>query len=135
MGENSPYPEGHAAPDTTLPVDIGRRLAEAREDRGETIDAPAHTLRLSREKLLALESGDWSSLPGEVYIFAFLRQYSNYLQVDIYQEIELLKSQGDLYKLTKPLTFPDPPIAPAEKWAWMTATAFIFLFILFNALK
>ena len=82
--------------------EIGRKLREARELRGESINEPARTLKLSRPNLLALEAGEWGQLPDEVYALGFLRQYSKYLQVDISHEMELLKN--DQFRLTKPLT-------------------------------
>jgi len=113
--------------------EIGRKLREAREARGESVDEPARLLKLSKGNLQALESGNWDMLPDEVYALGFLRQYSQHLQIDISHEMELLKN--DQYKLTKPLTFPDPPVAPSRRWAWISGGAFILLFILFNILN
>lgn len=122
--------EENSSPRQSLLSEIGNKLRTAREARSESIDLPARTLKLSRPNLLALESGNWDELPDEVYALGFLRQYSNYLQIDISEELELLKD--DQYQLTKPLTFPDPAVAPSRSWAWITGGAFILLFVLFN---
>ena len=66
----------------------------------------------------------------DIYVLCFLRQYSQYLNVDLSDEIHRLKN--DQYALTKPLTFPDPPVAPSRRWAWIAGIAFVLLFILFN---
>lgn len=126
-------PEEQSSPRQALLIEIGRKLNEARERRGESIDAPARLLKLSRSNLASLESGDWADLPDEVYALGFLRQYSRYLQLDITHELELLKN--DQYQLTKPLTFPDPAVAPSRKWAWIAGIAFVVFFILFNILN
>lgn len=120
-------------PRQTLLNEIGRKLSQTREERGESIDAPARLLKLSRSNLASLESGNWKDLPDEVYALGFLRQYSHYLQVDISHELELLKN--DQYQLTKPITFPDPAVAPSRQWAWITGIAFVVLFILFNIIS
>lgn len=116
-----------------LLIQIGKKLHHARKRRGESIDEPSRLLKLSHSNLKALEAGDWESLPDKTYALGFLRQYSHFLELDLNHEIELLKS--DKYQLTKPQTFPDPPVAPSRKWAWIAAAAFAFLFILFNIIN
>jgi len=129
----TPTKESSTSQRQALLNEIGRKLSEARELRDETVDNPARILKLSKSNLLALESGNWDVLPDEVYALGFLRQYSKYLQIDINPELELFKN--DRYKLTKPLTFPDPAVAPSRTWAWITGVAFILLMILFNILN
>lgn len=105
-------------------------LKEARQSRELSLEEAAMALKLRMVYLEALESGDWSEMPGEVYALGFLKQYAAHLGVDVSDSVEKLKT-GD-YKLTKPLTFPDPPIAPNRTWVIIAALAFIVLFILFN---
>lgn len=126
-------PKEQSSPRQALLIEIGRKLSEARERRSESIDVPARLLKLSRSNLASLESGDWAGLPDEVYALGFLRQYSRHLQLDITHELELLKNNQ--YLLTKPLTFPDPAVAPSRKWAWIAGIAFVVFFILFNILN
>ena len=113
-----------------LQKSVGQRLRQKREQMKYQIRDVASNLKLNTEYLEAIEHGDWSGLPGEAYAIGFLRQYSSYLEVDLGEDIQHLKS-GEI-RLTKPLTFPDPPIAPAKTWAMGTAAAFVLLFILFN---
>jgi len=110
--------------------EIGRKLAQAREACQQSIDKPARKLKLQKRHLEALESGNWDTMPDDVYVLGFLRQYSHYLNVDLSDEIHRLKNNQ--YTLTKPLTFPDPPVAPSRQWAWIAGIAFILLFIVFN---
>jgi len=109
---------------------LGQQLHAARERKEITITEASLKLRLRETYLRELESGDWSNLPEEVYVLAFLRQYAALLGEDIHEDIEVLKSGG--YQLTKPFTMPDPPIAPNKMWAMAAGILFVLLFILFN---
>lgn len=105
-------------------------LKNTRESKQMSLEEAALTLKLRTVYLEALESGDWHEMPGEVYALGFLKQYAAHLGLDVSDSIEKLKT-GD-YKLTKPLTFPDPPISPNRTWAIVAALTFVVLFILFN---
>ncbi len=109
---------------------LGERLRQAREARGESADAVVRELKLRRVYIEALEQGDWEALPDEVYAIGFLKQYAAYLGIDISHEIEQLRGEG--VRLTRPLTYPDPPLAPSRRWAWIAGAAFVILFIAFN---
>jgi len=110
--------------------EIGSKLAQARETCRQPIEKPARKLKLQKRHLEAMESGNWEAMPDDVYVLGFLRQYSQYLNVDLSDEIRRLKN--DQYTLTKPLTFPDPPVAPSRQWAWIAGCAFVLLFIALN---
>ena len=90
--------------------ELAQCLKKARKASGLNREEIALTLKLRPVYIESLESGDWSQMPGEVYALGFLKQYASYLDVDVSNSIEKLKTGQ--YKLTKPLTFPDPPIAP-----------------------
>lgn len=109
---------------------LGERLSQARQAKDIGIHEAAEQLRLRQHYLEALESGDWKTLPEEVYVMGFLRQYANLLGVDISEDLETLKT-GE-YKLTKPFTMPDPPIAMNRAWAVAAGACFLILLILFN---
>jgi len=112
--------------------DIGIKLTQARDARYEPISKPVQALKIPINHLQALESGNWDALPGDVYVVGFLRQYSKYLNIDLADEIEHLKNSD--YSLIRPLTFPDPPVAPSRRWAWLMGAAFVLLFVLFNVM-
>jgi len=113
-----------------LLLELSNCLKSARETQGLTVEGVALSLKLRTVYINALESGNWDDMPGEVYAIGFLKQYAAHLKIDVSESVELLKT-GD-YKLTKPLTFPDPPIAPNRTWVIIAALAFVVLFILFN---
>jgi cytoskeletal protein RodZ len=110
--------------------EIGSKLSQSRSTSGESIEQAVRKLKLRKSHLQALENGDWDNMPDDVYVLGFLRQYSQYLGIDLSDELHRLKNNQ--YALTKPLTFPDPPVAPSRRWAWIAGTAFVVLFILFN---
>ncbi|WP_194286382.1 helix-turn-helix domain-containing protein [Rhodocyclus gracilis] len=66
-----------------LPLDVGGRLRSAREEKGLTLTEAAQSLKLSARQIAALESGDWSQLPGPTFVRGFLRNYARLLQIDI----------------------------------------------------
>ncbi len=113
--------------------EIGSKLNQARQEKGEQISKAVRYLKIPINHMQALESGNWDALPDDVYVIGFLRQYSNYLGLDLSDEINRLKNSD--YTLTRPLTFPDPPVAPSRRWAWMTGTAFVILFVAFNIIN
>jgi len=110
--------------------EIGCKLSQSRSASGESIEEAVRKLKIRKSHLQALENGHWEKMPDDVYVLGFLRQYSQYLGIDISDETHRLKN--DQYALTKPLTFPDPPVAPSRRWAWLAGAAFVLLFILFN---
>jgi len=110
--------------------EIGNKLSQSRSDSGKSLEEAVRKLKIRKSHLLALENGNWEQMPDDVYVLGFLRQYSQHLHVDLSDEMHRLKN--DQYALTKPLTFPDPPVAPSRRWAWVAGAAFVLLFILFN---
>jgi len=115
-----------------LLTEIGNKLATARLALREEPDVAARKLKLRKKHLEALESGNWDAMPDDIYAMGFLRQYSAYLRLDLTEEIERLKN--NVYALTRPLTFPDPPVAPSRRWAWVAAGMFVILIVAFNFL-
>jgi len=111
-------------------LEVGELLRSERNKKTISIDMAANALNFRKVYLEALEAGDWSNMPGEVYALGFLRQYAAYLYLDLDHTIEKLKSGH--YQLTKPLTFPDPSVAPKKSWMIIAALAFILLFVGLN---
>jgi cytoskeleton protein RodZ len=59
----------------------GRLLAETRKARGWTAGYAANQLRLPESTVLQLEAEEFSSLPGEVYVRGYLRNYARLLRL------------------------------------------------------
>ena len=62
--------------------EIGRRLRDARQERGEDLYDIADYLRIRPAYLFALEEGDFGATPGRPYALGFLRTYADYLGFD-----------------------------------------------------
>jgi len=59
---------------------LGERLRSAREARGLSLDDLSRRTHIQKNFLIAIETGDYSSLPPEpIYIRAFLKGYSEYV--------------------------------------------------------
>jgi len=113
-----------------LICEIGVKLEKAREHKGLTKDQVLKELKFNVSFLNALESGQWSEMPGEVYALGFLRQYAELLGLDLSTDIERIKT--NTYELTTPLTYPDAPISPNRTWAMVAALLFILGMIISN---
>ena len=53
---------------------VGEFLREARQSRNLSVEELSSSLRIGKEQLIALESGDESSLPEKVFIRAMVRR-------------------------------------------------------------
>ena len=62
---------------------VGKKLAQARHQRGLTIDEAAHATKLRPDKILALENDDFASFASNAYAKGFLKNYARYLGVDV----------------------------------------------------
>ncbi|MDX8392557.1 MAG: DUF4115 domain-containing protein [Mariprofundaceae bacterium] len=109
---------------------LGISLSEGRENKKMKLSQVSDHLRVHHAYLQGLESGDWSKLPEDVYVMGFLRQYAALVEVDVSQDMQALKPNQ--YKLTKPFTMPDPPIAMNRGWAIASGACFLLLLVLFN---
>ena len=80
-GETSrgPLPTGRATPEAG---NVGQRLRAARESRNLSVADAAQSLKLAPRQVEALETEDWSSLPGNTMIRGFVRNYARLLNLD-----------------------------------------------------
>lgn len=62
--------------------DIGEVLRRTREEKGLTLHEAQVETKIRAKYLEALERGDESAVPGEVYYRGFLRSYANFLGLD-----------------------------------------------------
>lgn len=71
--------------------EIGRRLAEARDAAGLTVDDIIFRTRIPRGVIFALEAGDFTFFSSTTYAKSFLSQYSSYLGVDATRWLDALQ--------------------------------------------
>jgi cytoskeletal protein RodZ len=60
----------------------GEILQKTREEKNLDIDKIAREISIEKRFLVGLENEDYSAFPGEAYMVGFLRNYSNYLELD-----------------------------------------------------
>ncbi|GIR53455.1 MAG: hypothetical protein CM15mP62_09260 [Rhodospirillaceae bacterium] len=68
-------------------IEIGRILQEARETAKISLEDAEASLRIKKEYLIALESGNFNLLPGTTYVSGFLKSYTQYLGLNINQSL------------------------------------------------
>ena len=61
---------------------VGEFLKEARQGRNLSVEDLSSSLRIGKEQLIALESGDESALPEKVFIRAMVRRIAEKLNLD-----------------------------------------------------
>ena len=61
---------------------VGEFLREARQGRNLSLEDLSSSLRIGKEQLIALESGDESALPEKVFIRAMVRRIAEKLNID-----------------------------------------------------
>jgi cytoskeleton protein RodZ len=60
----------------------GELLRKAREAKGLSVEEVSHEITVEKTYLQAIEDEESSVLPGEAYFIGYLRNYSNYLELD-----------------------------------------------------
>ena len=90
---------------------IGAKLRRGRGGKGLTIDDIARNTRIAPRFLEAIETDDYSSLPGLVFTRNFVRQYALTLQLDPDPLLAELPKQDES---TAPL--PNPPARPRSSY-------------------
>lgn len=82
-------------------AEVGAGLREVRERLGWRLDDVAEGLRIRQEFLIAIESGDLSSLPGPAYRAGFVRSYAQALGLDGEEILRRFRAAGQLGELPK----------------------------------
>jgi cytoskeletal protein RodZ len=71
---------------------LGEKLRAARTAKGYTFEEISRDTNIAARYLAALEAEDFSGFPGEPYIFGFLRNYGDYLGLDVQELLSLYRS-------------------------------------------
>lgn len=102
----------------------GRVLAQAREQRGQTIAEVAQQLKLSPHQIESLEADDYSKLPGPVFVRGFVRNYARLLNLDPEPLLSRLEpSQATLSAINAVPHSQEIPFEGGRKsrWPWLAA--------------
>jgi cytoskeletal protein RodZ len=71
---------------------LGNKLKLTRESRNETYDEVSFKINVASRYLKALEAEDFSVFPGEVYMLGFMKNYGEYLGLNIEDLTKLYSS-------------------------------------------
>ena len=80
--EESKSGSSHVANKKSSLRTVGEFLREARQGRNLSVEDLSSSLRIGKEQLIALESGDESALPEKVFIRAMVRRIAEKLNLD-----------------------------------------------------
>ena len=72
-------------------IEIGELLKETRIARELDIAKIAQEIRVRRQYLTCIESGDFEEIPGKAYINGYIKMYAKYL--GIYNEVKKLQEE------------------------------------------
>jgi len=87
--------------------EIGQKLRNARIKKGYTIDDLQQITKIQKRYLIAIEEGQFDHLPGDFYVRAFIKQYSDAVGI---ASDDLLEE----YKAEIPNSQPTQEAAPEE---------------------
>jgi cytoskeletal protein RodZ len=71
---------------------LGDKLRTARENKGYSYEHAGRETNIARRYLEALETEDFEKFPGEPYLLGFLRNYGEYLGLDVDELLSLYKA-------------------------------------------
>ncbi|HEX7490546.1 MAG TPA: helix-turn-helix transcriptional regulator [Candidatus Limnocylindrales bacterium] len=98
---------GQVVSTRTVRSEVGETLREAREHRGVDLHRVERDTKIRLKFLAALEDGEFTELPGDVYARGFLRNYATYLGLDADQMEEEWRSEAGAAMPLRP-TFAGP---------------------------
>lgn len=73
--------------------ELGRRLKEAREEKGLSLDDLQDMTKIQKRYLRGIEEGNYDIIPGKFYVRAFIRQYVESVGLDPEQIFEEYRSE------------------------------------------
>ncbi|MFA6391952.1 MAG: helix-turn-helix domain-containing protein [Patescibacteria group bacterium] len=82
---------------------LGDKLREAREEDKISLADAGNAIQIRKEYLQYLEEGEYSKLPGEVYIRNFLIKYATFLHLNPNRVIEIFEAEKKIFKNITPL--------------------------------
>ncbi|MDR0602384.1 MAG: helix-turn-helix domain-containing protein, partial [Treponema sp.] len=71
---------------------LGEKLRTAREEKGINFDEISRETNIASRYLEALEMENFSGFPGEPYILGFLRNYGEYLGLNVQELLSLYRA-------------------------------------------
>jgi hypothetical protein len=101
---------------------VGEMLQAAREKKGVDLYRAERDTKIRARHLAALESGDYTELPGSVYTKGFLRNYALYLGLDPEELLGRWRAEQDYGRRGEPVDVTAPPQPISEPHRGFTFT-------------
>jgi cytoskeletal protein RodZ len=83
----------------------GAELRQAREDAGLLAEQIADRTKIKLHKIIALERGDWNSLPQGIYLDGIVRAYAREVNIDAEPIVELVRLERGKLPGDTPIAF------------------------------
>lgn len=116
----------------------GELLREARESKNLTLDSISREISIDKRYLEGLENEDTGVFPGDTYLVGFLKNYSQYLELDsdfllkLYHNKQIQESGVPEGLLVKPRSRMVLPIIISSIAVVILAVAGVFVFLFFR---
>lgn len=120
-----------APPDLDPAWRAGRKLSEARRQRGWSIEEVADRIRIRKEFLEALEEMNVKLLPGKAYALAFLKSYARELGIDDKAIVDQFQDECALTREDVNKQIRNPSSKPRKERPWIFAVALVVVAALF----
>lgn len=111
----------------------GRKLSEARRQRGWSLEEVAERIRIRKEFLEALEDMNVKLLPGKAYALAFLRSYARELGIDERAIVDQFQDESALTREDASKQLRNPSSKPRRERPWLLAAGLVVVAVLFVA--
>lgn len=83
------------------PLSLGERLKKCRQKSGVSLAKTAQATSISVKYLVALESGEYHKLPGEIYAKSFLKVYTEFLGLPYDEFLSSYQKEQKIYSITR----------------------------------
>lgn len=90
--------------DNEQQIQIGKKLRDARQAKGYTLDDLQQLTKIQKRYLIAIEDENFAELPGDFYVRAFIKQYADTVGLD---GNELLKEFNEQLPKAKTAEYSD----------------------------
>ncbi len=97
---------------------VGEKLSNKRQEIGISLLVVSRATKISSRYLEALENGEYSKLPGEIYAKSFLRSYAQYLKLDADQIVSQYISEQKIFSKTQKIENHLDVKKPVERISW-----------------
>ncbi len=98
--------------------ELGKKLREAREAKGLSLEQVEEETKIVSSYLQALEEEEFERLPAPVYVKGFLRNYASYLGLDPQEVLSLYSASAAPTPVTPTISVLDEPLVPSFQLPW-----------------